>query len=76
MRTMHPSKPVTAAQTVMSDRHKANRAKVDDKPKTPDNLRRALAYDKLHGHEHLESAKDIEKELKKAAKDNEKERKK
>lgn len=76
MGTMHSSKPVLPSDKAMSDRHIANRAKIDDKPHTPDNLRRSIVYNRQHSAEHEKAAKDNEKELKKSAKDNEKERKK
>ncbi len=72
MRPMHPSKPVTAVDHAMHDRHNANRSKIEDKPHTRENLQRSIAYNALHAEEHMKAAKDNAKELKKAAKDREK----
>lgn len=66
----HDSKPVTAADKVMSKRHLAHRAQLD---KMPDNsAKKALSqkYNISHAKEHLTAAglKDVAKKIKAQAK--------
>lgn len=64
----HASKPVTADDRAMSERHLARRAELDKAKPTIANLRSSLYYNKRHAAEHEKAAKDREKLLKKMVK--------
>ena len=67
-----PSKPVTGDDKTMSARHLATRKSFDAKPRTIDNLRASVDYNRKHAEEHLDAIedrrKDIAKMVKKAGK--------
>jgi len=76
MGKMHPSKPSTEEDKVMSDRHKMRRkmlSKITDRRKR---LKASIPYNDKHSKEHKEQNVKNKKELKKLAKAFEKRAKK
>ena len=61
----HESKPVLKSDKVMSKRHLAHRAEIDNMPNSKDKIKKSIKYNKQHMKEHEKALKKAAKELEK-----------
>lgn len=59
----HESKPVLPRDKIMSKRHLAHRAELDNMAHSKDKLKKSLKYNKQHMKEHAKALKQAAKEL-------------
>jgi hypothetical protein len=61
----HESKPVLPRDKVMSKRHLAHRAELDNMANSKDKIKKSIKYNKQHMKEHQKALKAAAKELEK-----------
>jgi len=61
----HHSKPVLPSDKVMSKRHLAHRAEIDNMPHSKEKLKKSIKYNKEHAKEHAKALKKAAKQLEK-----------